>query len=110
MSSSPFFLCTDKIDVSLHSYGSDGIASLLGKGAVNKAVNRLDMPKTLRKLVGGSLRRSLSGNKQRKAIEEELIKTMRKEEFTDRLVKDISSSLEQQIVEMARSVEMPIVQ
>ena len=86
------------------------VVAFLGKGAVNKAVNRLDMPKTLRKLVGGSLRRSLSGNKQRKAIEEELIKTMRKEEFTDRLVKDISSSLEQQIVEMARSVEMPIVQ
>ena len=86
------------------------VVAFLGKGAISKTVNRLDLPRPLRKMVAGSLKRSLSGSRQRKAIEEELINTMKKPEFTGQLVKDITVSLEKQIVEMARSVEMPIVQ
>lgn len=84
--------------------------AFIGKSAVSKAINRLDLPRPIRKLIGGSIKRSLSGAKQRKAIEEELIKTMRRPEFKNQLVKDITVSLEKQITEMARSVEMPIVQ
>ena len=84
--------------------------AFLGKGALSKAINRRDLPMALRKLASGSIRRSLTSNKQRKAIEQELVATMRGSEFTDQLVRDITSSLEKQIVEMARSVEMPIVQ
>ena len=86
------------------------VVAFLGKGAISKTVNRLDLPRPIRKMVAGSLKRSLSGSRQRKAIEEELINTMKKPEFTGQLVKDITVSLEKQIVEMARSVEMPIVQ
>ena len=86
------------------------VVAFLGKGAISKTVNRLDLPRPLRKMVAGSLKRSLSSSRQRKAIEEELINTMKKPEFTGQLVKDITVSLEKQIVEMARSVEMPIVQ
>lgn len=84
--------------------------AFIGKSAVSKAVNRMDLPRPIRKLIGGSIKRSLSGAKQRKAIEEELIKTMRRPDFKNQLVRDITTSLERQITEMARSVEMPIVQ
>lgn len=86
------------------------IVGFVGKKAVDSAVKKADLPRLMRKLVGSSLKSSLSSSKQRKSIEEELVRTMQKPEFVTQLVNDVTISLESQIVQMARSVEMPIVQ
>ena len=86
------------------------IVGFVGKKAVDNAVRKADLPRLMRKLVGSSLKSSLSSSKQRKSIEEELVRTMQKPEFVTQLVNDVTISLESQIVQMARSVEMPIVQ
>ncbi|MBR5380916.1 MAG: Hsp70 family protein [Clostridia bacterium] len=82
----------------------------LGKKAVDGAVRRADMPGLARKLTAAGLRKSLGSARQRRTIEEELMRTMQKPEFVRQLTGDVTSSLEAQIVAMARSVEMPIVQ
>lgn len=86
------------------------VVGFLGKQAVDSAVRKADLPRLMRKLVGSSLKSSLSSSKQRKCIEDELVRTMQKPEFVTQLVNDVTISLESQIVTMARSVEMPIVQ
>ena len=88
-----------------------GIAiGYLGKKAVDTKVRGAELPGALRKIMGWTLKKNLSSPRQRKEIEDELVKTMQKSDFLTQLVDDVTLSLESQIREMARSVEMPIVQ
>ena len=88
-----------------------GIAiGYLGKKAVDTKIRGAELPGAMRRLMGWSLKKNLSSPRQRKAIEDELVKTMQKSDFVTRLADDVTLSLEGQIREMARSVEMPIVQ
>ena len=88
-----------------------GIAiGYLGKKAVDTKVRGAELPGAMRKVIGWSLKKNLSSARQRKAIEDELVKTMNTGDFLTQLVDDVTISLESQIREMARSVEMPIVQ
>ena len=86
------------------------IIAFVGKKAVDCAIRTRDLPPLIRKISAASFRTGLYSARQRKAIEDELIKTMQKPEFEEQLVKDITASLEGQITSMARSVEMPIIQ
>ena len=86
------------------------IIAFVGKKAVDSAIRTRDLPPLIRKISAASFKTGLYSARQRKAIEDELIKTMQKPEFEEQLVKDITSSLEGQIPSMARSVEMPIIQ
>ena len=88
-----------------------GIAvAYLGKKYVTSAINRANLPLFTRQMLSFAFRKSLSSPRQRKAIESALLESMQKPEFTKRLESDITISLENQIISMARSVEMPIVQ
>lgn len=86
------------------------IVAYFGQKAVTNAVSRANLPLLTRKLLCLSFRRSLSSPRQRKAIESALLNSMDSPQFQKQLETDITISLESQIMRMARSVEMPIVQ
>ena len=89
-----------------------GIAiGYIGKKTVSGAIKTSDIPMFLRRhFIGPSVKNALSSEKQRKALEEELGRAMRREEFTRELTEDVTLSLRQQVTKLAKSVEMPIVQ
>lgn len=86
------------------------IVAYFGQKAVTSAVSRANLPLFTRKLLCLSFRKSLSSPRQRKAIESALLSSMDSPRFQKQLETDITISLESQIMNMARSVEMPIVQ
>ena len=86
------------------------IVAYFGQKAVTSAVSRANLPLFTRKLLCLSFRKSLSSPRQRKAIESALLSSMDSPQFQKQLETDITISLESQIMNMARSVEMPIVQ
>ncbi len=86
------------------------VVAFVGTKAAGNAIRRADLPSLMRKLTGFTLARSLKSPKQRRLIEDELLRTMQKPEFTEKLVAEVTESLKDQILQMARSVEMPIVQ
>ena len=86
------------------------IVAYFGQKAVSSAVSRANLPLFTRRLLCLSFRKSLSSPRQRKAIESALLSSMDSPRFQKQLETDITISLESQIMNMARSVEMPIVQ
>ncbi|MDO4386697.1 MAG: Hsp70 family protein [Clostridia bacterium] len=86
------------------------IVAYFGQKAVTSAVSRANLPLFTRRLLCLSFRKSLSSPRQRKAIESALLSSMDSPQFQKQLETDITISLESQIMNMARSVEMPIVQ
>ena len=86
------------------------IVAYFGQKAVTSAVSRANLPLFTRKLLCLSFRKSLSSPRQRKAIESALLSSMDSPRFQKQLETDITISLESQIMNMSRSVEMPIVQ
>ena len=87
------------------------ILGYIGNKVAGSAIKNGDIPLFLRRhIVGSSVKRALSSPKQRKQIEEELVRAMHKPEFTAQLSADSIASLKKQVVSMAKSVEMPIVQ
>lgn len=86
------------------------LVAYFGQKAVTSAVSRANLPLFTRRLLCLSFRKSLSSPRQRKAIESALLSSMDSPQFQKQLETDITISLESQIMNMARSVEMPIVQ
>lgn len=86
------------------------VIAYFGKKYVNSAINKADLPLLTRKLMYMTFKKSLSSPRQRKNIESALMETMEKPEFVKTLETEVTISLEDQIMKMARSVEMPIVQ
>ena len=86
------------------------VIGFVGKKAVGSALIRMDFKPVLRHMLAGSLKRSLASAKQRKAIEDALIESMQRESFIQQLTDDVTISLEAQVIALAKSVEMPIIQ
>ncbi len=86
------------------------VVAFVGKKAAGNAIKNADLPGLVRRITAPGLAASLKSPRQRRLIEEELTRTMQKTEFTDKLVEEVTQSLKAQILQMARSVEMPIVQ
>ncbi len=84
--------------------------AFVGKKAAVAAISRANLPILTRKLLCIAYKRSLSSPRQRKMVEKALTETMSKPEFLKKLEEDVRGAMEAQIMEMARSVEMPIVQ
>ena len=86
------------------------VVAYIGKKAVSSAIYKINLPTLTRKLMCLSFKKSLSSPKQRKEIEIALLDTMNKPEFARQLETEVTMNLEAQIMKMAKSVEMPIIQ
>ena len=81
-----------------------------GKKVIAATVSKMDLPLLSRKLIYRAFKGSMSSPRQRRAIEEALLKSMDKPEFANTLETEVTISIESQIMKMAKNVEMPIVQ
>ncbi len=81
-----------------------------GKKVIASQINKVDLPLFSRKVIFRTFKSSFSSARQRRAIEEALLKTMSKGEFEEMLQNEVTVSIENQIMKLAKNVEMPIVQ
>lgn len=86
------------------------VVGYVGKKAVANTLKAKELPKFVRSLAAAGFKNSVRSAKQRKIIEDELVRALQKPEFLSQLTSDVTASLKSQIIDMARSVEMPIVQ
>lgn len=88
-----------------------GIAvAYFGKKVIAAQINKADLPMFTRAIVYRAFKGSLSSARQRRVIEEKLLETMDRPEFEKTLETEVTISIEDQIMKLARNVEMPIVQ
>ena len=81
-----------------------------GKKMIASQINKADLPLFTRAIIFRTFKGSLSSARQRRMIEESLMETMSKPEFERTLETEVTISIEDQIMKLARNVEMPIVQ
>ncbi|MBR3929159.1 MAG: Hsp70 family protein [Clostridia bacterium] len=88
-----------------------GVAvAYLGKRVIAAQINKADLPLISRAIIYRTFKGSLSSARQKRMIEEALMETMSKPEFERTLETEVTISIEDQIMKLARNVEMPIVQ
>ncbi|MBQ1256292.1 MAG: Hsp70 family protein [Clostridia bacterium] len=88
-----------------------GIAvAYFGKKVIASQINKADLPKLTRAIIYRTFKGSLSSSRQRRVIEDALLETMEKPEFEKTLETEVTISIEDQIMKLAKNVEMPIVQ
>ena len=81
-----------------------------GKKMIASQINKADLPLFTRTIIFRAFKGSFSSARQRRAIEEKLMETMSKSEFEEMLQNEVTVSIENQIMKLAKNVEMPIVQ
>lgn len=81
-----------------------------GKKVIASQINKADLPMFSRAIIYRTFKGSLSSARQRRMIEEALMETMGKPEFEKTLETEVTISIEDQIMKLAKNVEMPIVQ
>lgn len=81
-----------------------------GKKVIAAQVNKIDLPLFSRKVIFQMFKGSLGSARQRRVIEEALMESMSKPEFERMLETEVTISIEDQIMKLAKNVEMPIVQ
>lgn len=81
-----------------------------GKKVISSTISKMDLPLLSRTIIYRAFKGSLSSARQRRAIEESLLKSMEKPEFSKTIETEVTISIEDQIMKMAKNVEMPIVQ
>jgi len=88
-----------------------GVAvAYFGKKVIASKINKADLPMFTRAIIYKTFKGSLSSARQRRVIEDALMETMNKPEFEKTLETEVTISIEDQIMKLARNVEMPIVQ
>lgn len=87
-----------------------GIAvAYLGKKVVFSQISKADLPMFSRAVIYRAFKGSLSSARQRRMIEDALIRKMGGGDFEKMLESEVTISIEDQIMKLARNVEMPIV-
>ena len=81
-----------------------------GKKVIVNQINKADLPLFTRAVIFRTFKGSFSSARQRRTIEEALMETMSKSEFETMLENEVTVSIEDQIMKLAKNVEMPIVQ